>query len=213
MSMWSLGFPKFLRLREFSRSIHPCRRVRALTASSSLLQISPVRDQILFFLRETATTSQLESILGTWCVAAHDIDRAVSVIALKAWKDAVGSTTQSHLVLDDGRRASLVAFVQRTALYPSEMYAHLNPAPPVPPPPPPSKKISGKAIATIPTWKDDTEQNLRTKGDEQEENEHDRKSRLRVGALGVARWILGNQYFITPRRSSSQDSRKYSNIV
>lgn len=134
----------------------------------------------------------MESILGTWCIAAHDIDRAVSVSALKAWKDAVGSTTQSHLVLDDGRRASLVAFVQRTALYPSEMYAHLNPAPPVPPPPPPSKKISGKAIATIPTWKDDTEQNLRTKGDEQEENEHDRKSRLHVGALGVARWILEN---------------------
>lgn len=37
--------------------IHPSRRVRALTASlhTSLLQISPVRDQILFFLRETAT--------------------------------------------------------------------------------------------------------------------------------------------------------------
>jgi hypothetical protein len=125
-------------------------------------------------------------------MAAYDIDRAVSVSALKAWKDAVGSTTQSQLVLDDGRRASLVVFAQRTALYPSEMYAHLNPAPPVPPPPPPSKTISGKATPTIPTWKDENEQNSRTKGEEQEENEQDRKSRLRVGALGVARWILGN---------------------
>lgn len=165
-----------------------------MTASlhTSLLQISPVRDQILFFLHETATPSQLESILGTWCLAAHDVDKAVSASALKAWKDVVGSTAQSRLVLDDGRRASLVAFVQRTALYPSEMYAHLNPAPPVPPPPPPSKKNSGKAAPAILAWKDDGEQNSRTKGEEQEEDEQDRKSRLRVGALGVARWILGN---------------------
>ncbi|TFK41660.1 hypothetical protein BDQ12DRAFT_678315 [Crucibulum laeve] len=171
--------------------VHPSRRVRFLTATlhTSLLHLPPVRDQIFFYLRESASTAQLEAILGTWCIAAHDVDRSVASATLKAWKDAIsypGSPdTADRFVLNDNPRSSLVSFVQRTALDPSGAYAYLNPAPPVVSTPIPKK--SGRGLP--PVQKAEPE-STRSKAEEMEESESDRRARLRVGALGAIRWVL-----------------------
>ncbi|KAF9458921.1 hypothetical protein BDZ94DRAFT_1068633 [Collybia nuda] len=166
--------------------VHHSRRVRLLTASihASLLQIHTVHEQILFFLRETVSTSQIESILGTWCMATHDVDRSVATMVQKSWNNAIladGAADQTdRLVLDKRFRTPLIAFTQRTILDPNGVYTYLNPAPPVSAPPPPKRGAR----------KEDVEQGSRSKAEELEENEHDRAARLRVGAFGAIRRIL-----------------------
>lgn len=107
---------------------------------------------------------------------AHDIDRQVSSYALKSWMDVVGEG-DGKLLLDE---APLLSFIQRAMLDPSGVYLYLNPAPPVVAP---VKKIPGRAVRE--------EVDLRTKAEGDEENEQDRKARLRVGSLGSVAWILG----------------------
>jgi hypothetical protein len=190
--------------------VNSSRRVRLVAASlqSSLLQIAHVRDQILLFLRETASSSQVENILGTWCFASHDVDRSVATIAFKTFKETVVTTPTSAddslslsnlLLLDDSTRSSLTSFIQRATLDPGAVYLYLNPiAPPVPPPvvrPYQSKKGSAKgSYVSSPTGDDGGDQTPRTKVDEQEESEQDRKARLRIGAFGAAKWILGKSW-------------------
>ncbi|GLB39355.1 putative ring finger [Lyophyllum shimeji] len=163
--------------------VHPSRRVRLLAAGVhlSFLQISPVRDQILFFIRETASPSQIESILGAWCLAAHDIDRSVSSVALKSWEDAISfESEQDRVILDDRSLPSLVSFIQRATLDPNEVYNYLNPAPPVTPVPPPKKGVR----------REEPEVAARVKVEDMEESEQDRKARLRISALGAIRRII-----------------------
>ncbi|KAF9556293.1 hypothetical protein CPC08DRAFT_820566 [Agrocybe pediades] len=160
--------------------INPSRRIRFLAASlhSTLLQIPPVREQIVFFLRESASTSQLENVLGTWCLATHDVDRSVASTASRSWKE-LAETLNAMPHVD--------VFVQRVILDPSQVYVHLNPQPPPPPPPAPGKN-RGKAQP----HRKEEEEVSRSKQDEQEESEQDRKARLRIGGLGAARWILSS---------------------
>ena len=158
--------------------LHPSRRVRVLTAALhlSLVQIAAVKEQLLFFLRETASTAQVESLLGSWCVAAHDVDKAVASSAMKSWKDPE--------LRPDG--AALFEFVQRTALDPAGTYAYLNPMQPsVAPPSHPGSKKRGPPPPSraVPEPRSKAEE-------ENEENEQDRKARLRFGALGALRWML-----------------------
>lgn len=167
--------------------MHPSRRVRLLAASvhHSLLQIPPIREQIHYFLREAASPSQIEGILGTWCIAAHDVDRSVSVMALKSWTDAISfdsQQNQNNLLLDSHFLPTLISFIQRTILDPDGAYFHLNPSPPVAPAP------QRKGIR-----QEDLDVAARSKAEEVEEEEQDRKARLRVGGLGALRHILGTQ--------------------
>ncbi|KAF8056637.1 hypothetical protein FPV67DRAFT_646018 [Lyophyllum atratum] len=162
---------------------HPSRRVRLLAAGVhlSFLQISLVRDQILFFLRETATPSQIESILGTWCLAAHDIDRSVSSTALKSWVDAISfESGRDQIKLDERSLPSLLAFIQRAVLDPNGVHHYLNPAPPMTPMLPTKKGAR----------KEEPEVAARSKAEELEESEQDRKARLRISGLGAIRRII-----------------------
>lgn len=126
-------------------------------------------------------------------MAAHDIDRQVSYQTLKCWNDATGEGT-GKLVLDETLSPSLLAFVQKSLLDPGQVYLDLNPVPPVVAPPPP-KKVAGRAVA-VPAMKREDSDVTRSKGEGDEENEQDRKARLRVGALGALIWILGEPEFI-----------------
>lgn len=125
-------------------------------------------------------------------MAAHDIDRQVSYQALKSWKDATGEGT-GKLVLDETLSPSLLAFVQKSLLDPGQVYLDLNPAPPIIPAPPPKKVAGGRAVA-VPSMKREDSDVTRSKGEGDEENEQDRKARLRVGALGALIWILGESH-------------------
>ncbi|KAG6877121.1 hypothetical protein C0993_010124 [Termitomyces sp. T159_Od127] len=165
--------------------VHPSRRVRLLAAGVhlSFVQISPVRDQILSHLRDSVSVSQIESILGTWCLAAHDIDKSVAGIALKSWIDVFtfASGQRDQLLLDEAYLPSLVAFIQRAILDPNGVYLYLNP------PQPAAPVATGKKGTTR---KEEAADTIRSKADELEESETDRKARLRIGGLGAIRRIV-----------------------
>lgn len=150
---------------------------------------------MFFLLTESASPSQQESLLGSWCMAAHDIDRSIAASALRSWKAALSypgdpQADQKHLLLDDRLWSSLLSFIQRAALDPSGIYQYLNPTPPVAPSPAPGRG-SGKPNLTATSWKGDSEPTSRSKGDEMDEGEQDRGARLRIGAFGALRWALG----------------------
>jgi hypothetical protein len=160
---------------------------------SSLLLIPPVREQFIFFLRDTASASQVENILGTWCLATHDVDRLVSTAASKSWNEVILTkepSSTSHLLLTQDLFSSLDVFIQRAALDPSGVFVSLNP---LPPPAPPVATSSRKGSGKVSTpRKDDGDHTPRSKADEQEESDQDRNARLRIAALGAARWVLGS---------------------
>ncbi|KAF8955528.1 hypothetical protein BDZ97DRAFT_1764803 [Flammula alnicola] len=147
--------------------VNSSRRVGLLATSlhSTLLQIPPVRDQIVFYLRETVSESQLQSILGTWCLATHDVDRLASITVSKAWKEIIltdpsqGPSSTSNRLLSESLRSSLNAFVQRVVLDPSGVYAYLNPLPPSQPTPMATHKRGfGRTSANSTPRKDDGDQ-------------------------------------------------------
>jgi hypothetical protein len=118
-------------------------------------------------------------------MASHDIDRQVAAYAHKSWTDAIGEGDMK-LVLDE---SSVLSFVQRALLDPGGVYSYLNPAPPVIVPPP-SKKVASRT-SHPPTSREDTDTIPRAKAEGDDENEQDKKARLRVGAFGAVTWILG----------------------
>lgn len=138
-------------------------------------------------LREVGPPRQTENILGTWCMAAHDVDRAVSASALRSWNATISKNNgEDQLTLDEHLLPPLLAFSQRASLDPNGVYLSLNPIPPAVSEPP-TRASSGRPT---PVRKDD-EQSLRAKIDESDESEQDRKARLRMGAFGAIRWVLG----------------------
>jgi hypothetical protein len=178
---------------------------------SALLQIPPIRDEVLAFLRERASESQLESILGTWCLATQDVDRQVAASAAKSWKETVvleGSASSSAILVTEDAKGSLNSFIQRTILDPVGIYGYLNPSPPPPPQPSHSYKKGGKAAPPAQSRKDEGDATPRSKMDEQEESETDRRARLRIAGLGAARAFLGTSTTL------SEDLRSfYSNAA
>ncbi|KAJ7584094.1 hypothetical protein C8J56DRAFT_1005201 [Mycena floridula] len=154
--------------------IHPSRRIRHLASGihKSFMEMPATRAQILFLLQES---NELEMILGTWILAAHDIDRDVSAAALACW-------TEAKLELD-------TSFIQRAALDPNGTYSAVNPPQPVAPPLPAHARKGASRGSVASTPKEDSE-GARSKTDEIEEEELDRKARIRVGALGAMKWVL-----------------------
>jgi hypothetical protein len=175
--------------------LHPSRRLRLLTTNthSALLALPLLRTQLLFTLRETASSDQSEAVLGTWCLAAHDADRPVAAAGKRSWVDFVSFPTASapserKLLLNDELAAPLLAFVQRTALDPAGVHTWLNPPPPVVASlPTPAKK----GARPVPIVKKVDEGAGARRAEEDEEALTDRNARLRIGALGALVWLIG----------------------
>jgi E3 ubiquitin-protein ligase listerin len=187
--------------------LHPSRRLRALaqSAHAEILRAEPLRIQMFFHLREVASAEQVECILGSWCMATRDVERQVAQVAQRSWdayislhadSDAAACTAEKDkkLVLDSAQMATLLAFVQRGLLDPLALHAYLNPVQ-VPVDIAVPKTIRGRPVPTpvmaVQTRRTDNELPARVKGESEEENEADRKARLRIGALGALQWILG----------------------
>ncbi|KAG2146336.1 hypothetical protein DEU56DRAFT_932250 [Suillus clintonianus] len=164
---------------------HPVRRIRLLAATLhfSYLRIPAVRDAATFFLRETATSEQIEALMGTWCMVAHDVDRQVSLQGRKSWSSIVSPGVDGEILVNSEIMASIMDFLQRTLLDPSGVHLNLNPAAPVAAPTPGIKKPAGRFIPVAP--REEPESN---KADE--ESDIDRNARLRFGALSAVRWLL-----------------------
>jgi hypothetical protein len=175
--------------------VHPSRKVRLLAVSlhASFLHIEDIREHIIAFLRDTAPLHQCESILGTWCLAAHDVDRQVSSAAIKSWIEVISISDQDRTrkwVLSDDVLNHFLSFVQRAVLDPAGLYTYLNPVPPSAAPTPP-RRVPGRSTPLPILRKEDVELSYRSKGEDEVEDEQDRKARLRVSSLGVLKWILG----------------------
>ncbi|KAI9462830.1 hypothetical protein BJY52DRAFT_1203094 [Lactarius psammicola] len=195
-------------------------RVLALTVHAEILRAEPLRTQILFHLREVASAEQVECVLGSWCMAARDAERNVALVAQRSWDthvllplaratspspaptdaDRDPNASADRLILDNTQMAALLAFAQRALLDPLALHAYLNPVQvpvdivvprtvrgrPVPPP------VAVVAAAQMRKAGDENGASARARGGESdEENEADRKARLRIGALGALQWVLG----------------------
>ena len=225
---------------------HSARRLRYLAASLhlSILRLNPAREALLAWTSEIASQGELETLLGTWVMLAHDVDRGVTTVGMRSWADFITTTpgpaadnqdehrTSPQITLNPQLHVFLLKFVQRTVLDPQGLHTALNPAPVVPPvvsahqqghkgAPQGKSATQGKAVPQgkilaqgkkgspipqsqqkkggryVPPSSDSpspTPSSLpdRVVGDSDgEENDSDRAGRLRVGALGVVRWILG----------------------
>ena len=207
--------------------LHPSRRLRALALAvhEELLRAEPLRAQMIFYLREIASAEQVESILGSWCMATHDQDRHVAPVAQSSWDahvsfapaeaDAIADASSvaptagkdegggEKLVLDGAQMAALFVFVQRALLDPLALHAYLNPVQ-VPVDVSVPRTVRGKPVLTVsaaaaaPTRRADAESMARAKGEGEEESETNRRARLRIGALGALQWILGTHTRYTP---------------
>lgn len=164
---------------------HPVRRIRLLAAALhfSYLRIPAVRDAATFFLRDTATSEQIEALMGTWCMLAHDVDRQVYLLGQKSWSSITSPGVDEETLVNSEMLASIMEFLQRTLLDPPGVHLYLNPAAPVAAPTPGVKKPGGRFIPTAP--KEELES---TKADE--ESDLDRNARLRFGALSAFRWLF-----------------------
>jgi len=196
--------------------LHPSRRLRtlALAAHSEFLRADPLREQMFFYIREVASAEQVESVLGSWCMATRDPERQVALVALRSWDAHVtltpaesdphagaGSVSpraderreDEKLRLDATQMSGLLTFVQRALLDPLALHAFLNPVQ-VPVDISVPKTVRGRLVPPSPvqTRRVDAESAVRVKaGESEEESEADRKGRLRSGALGALQWILG----------------------
>lgn len=178
--------------------VHPSRRIRLLGASiyAAFLNITSLRDHISLFLADSAP-HQLESILGAWCIAAHDVDRAVALAASKSWNAFISGSGRPPTAL-----ALTFEFCQRMVLDPLGTYVYLNPPQPAAPPPPAphartktaSRHGHGSGHQTPVRQRDEPDAARRDRDDEHEEAEVDRKARLRVGAFGAIGSLFTREY-------------------
>lgn len=132
-------------------------------------------------------------------MAAQDLDRQVALQAQKAFnlailtrEDATSSTTPA-LRLDSVALNSMLTFIRHALFHPSRLYSDLNAVQTTAPPP---HQIAGrkggpKQSPQAQATKRELEQQTKAKLEEEEESEEDRQGRLRVGALGALRWMLG----------------------
>ncbi|TFY74718.1 hypothetical protein EWM64_g9295, partial [Hericium alpestre] len=174
--------------------LHRSRRIRMLTGElhASLLKIPHLRDQVLFFLRESASEDQVESILGSWAMAAREADRQLSLPVRESWDRTISllpSASDQKLALQGSALAALLSFVQRAVLDPAGLYTYLNPVQtsvtqPV------SRRVHGRLVPISQIKKDDDASEASQKAEADEENESDRNARFRVGGLGVLHWLL-----------------------
>jgi E3 ubiquitin-protein ligase listerin len=172
--------------------LHPSRRVTllAVTLHAKFLRIPRVREQFFSHLRDIASEDQVEAVLGSWFLVAHDVDRQVALIARRSLEQTISLVPiDGKFVVQGSTLKSLIAFSQRAILDPLGLYLHLNPVQtsvdmtPV-------KTVRGRPVPVQPVRKVE-EHEPRLVDDEKEE---DRKARLRVNGIGVFQWLLGVYY-------------------
>lgn len=186
---------------------HPSRRIRLLAVGlhTTLLTLPPANAAFLALLPDA---DNLEALLGTWCAAAHDVDRQVAMFARRSWTTFVAScrhfgdaeaewdTGGTKLRRSDGMTA-VIAWTSRVALDPGSAYAYLNPAAVAPEQPahPTYQPKGGRVQRVQPPPKKsgvaEREDAGRGKGGEEEEDVKDRDARMRIAALGALAWLVG----------------------
>lgn len=147
-----------------------------------------------FYIQESSSEDRCELILGTWCMAAHDVEKSVSMTAANSWTSSVShhEAEAARIYLSSSTMALLISFMSRTLYDPLGVYAYINPpAPTAQPPAAHAKRVHGKLVLPVHQTE---EVEPRPKFEEDDESEQDKVGRLRVSALGTLRWIIGNSH-------------------
>lgn len=141
---------------------------------------------------------------GAWRMTAEEIDRAIAISARRSWdlvfcKPPIQDDDLDlglNIPLDSEVLDPLIKFVQRVLLSPADVYSELNPVQPSIEPilPPHAARSKGQGGSRQPIRpakpiKDEDDSSHITEEDEELVDE--RNGRLRAGALGVLRWLLG----------------------
>ncbi len=169
----------------------------------SLVQVPSLLEQLVYYIQEVGSETQVDRVLGSWCMATQDIDRHVALQARKSYDLAIiiqkdsAAPSSSALLFDSSSLSSIVRFIRRAVYHPIDLYSELNPVQPTIVAQPPATSRKGAARQALPPVikkKPDISQS-RSKAEEDEETEDDRRGRLRVGALGAIRRMLGECNF------------------
>lgn len=199
--------------------VHPSRRIRHLAASlhALLLEIPDVRINFFAFLREVGRELQVSQILGSWCLSAWDIDRAVAARGTRSWNNAVivrqndpsGYDSEqdgaSRFVVDDVTLTRyILPFTIMTVMDPALSFSALNPS---------TSTVSddsansspfgtprrgGPAASRVPPGSiirkglsGEDSSSVTSRAEDELESVEDRNARLRVAAMGTLNWVLG----------------------
>ena len=156
-----------------------------------------VRSAIVFYIRETASASQSEAILGSWCLSSWDIDRTVSREASRSWsktiqwkQDNASSNLPILALEDDGLAEGVANFACESLLAPDSLYLAIFPPAThsIPSNSPSARRVPGRQTNV---FRDSGNEESQRKSELDEESEDDRRARLRVSSLGSLKWLLG----------------------
>lgn len=207
------------------------RRLRVLSAQTHFawLKLEGPRSRLVQLLRGEAPPAQISALTGAWRMAADDIDRPVATAARRSWdlvfrkQPAADGETDLELsiVLDPEILETLLDFVQRAIFHPSDVHLELNPIQPAQEPilPPHAARAKGGSRQPVRQVKPVIEEEESPRQtEEDEELVEDRNGRIRVGALGALRWIIGESYqlalksctnsFLLPKEFDNADLRR-----
>ncbi|KAI6132629.1 hypothetical protein EDD16DRAFT_1821414 [Pisolithus croceorrhizus] len=113
---------------------HPARRVRSLAGSlqTALVRLPPTRSALVHWIQDQASQVELETVLGTWVMLAHDVDRLVANVGERALTEFIGSSPNlvaslPCITLTPSILSDLLTFAYRAVLDPAGLHASLNP--------------------------------------------------------------------------------------
>ncbi|KAI6021831.1 hypothetical protein BKA83DRAFT_4494387 [Pisolithus microcarpus] len=113
---------------------HPARRVRYLAGSlqTALVRLPATRSALVHWIKDQASQVELETVLGTWAILAHDVDRGVADVGERALTEFAGSSPSlvaslPCITLTPPILSDLLSFAYRAVLDPAGLHASLNP--------------------------------------------------------------------------------------
>ena len=154
-------------------------------------------------MEESGDDDQIELVIGSWALSTHDVDRQAASSSKKAWQIGFSSSSPtSSLQILPTFIDPLLRFAKNALCDPLALYLELNPVQsafvPSALPHYQSRDKGGAKRGTPPSAKLPETEETQRKAEDEEENEDDRKARLRVGAFGILKWVLGGSTFSGP---------------
>ncbi len=151
---------------------------------------------------QTADASESKLILGSWLLSAYDVDRSVRREALQNWANFVSAkivslddqTAKTQLNLEKyGLLDELCDFSSYALFGTNDLFLEIFPPAAVAPPPRGASQHRDLGKQQTLLAGAHIEPTRRSLSDE--EAEADRQARLRIGALGAVKWLLGQLAF------------------
>ena len=126
-------------------------------------------------------------MIGSWCLLTHDIDNQVSSVVLPSWGENFGhgvdSSAEGTLLIREAAPA-LISFIRQTIFDPLGAYSVVNPIQP-------SVDVKSVKKGSKPAKAQPQVQAPPETPSTDEELGAERKARLRAGALGSVKYVLG----------------------